>query len=149
MQYLLYVSDIFTYSGTKYCYQMADAEQSLTHRVLPWLETLTRFHLLYKASEDVIKHYTIKNEHLLHKIYYFSVTGGISLTLNSLYRGEGNPKKRKEVLGILAEDMKECGCKYHPNGVKGKIFKYILLNAPVYIQDFLLKLAIKNNTITQ
>lgn len=149
LQYLLHVSDIFTYSGTKYCYQMADAEQSLTHRVLPWLETLTRFHLLYKASEDVIKHYTIKNEHLLHKIYYFSVTGGISLTLNSLYLGESNPKKRKEVLGILAEDMKECGCKYHPNGVKGKIFKYILLNTPVCIQDFLLKLAIKNNTITQ
>ena len=71
------------------------------------------------------------------------MTGGISLTLNSLYRGEGNPKKREEVLGILAEDMKECGGKYRPNGIKGKLFKLILLNTPVCIQDFLLKLAIK------
>lgn len=143
LQYLLHVSEIFTYSGTKYCYQMADAEQSLTHRVIPWSETLTRFHLLYKASEDVIKHYNIKSKQLLYKIYYFSVTGGISLTLNSLYSGDNNPIKRKEVLGILADDMKECGCKYHPNGVKGKIFKLILLYAPGEIQDFLLKLAIR------
>lgn len=143
MQYLLHVTDVHTHSGTKYCYQMADAEMSLTHRVLPWEETLKRFHEIYRAAEDIVKQYDITNSDLLHKVHYFSVTGAISLTLSSLYKTERNKAERIKVLGILKDDMKECGSKYCPNGMKGKLFKYVLLYMPVSVQDIILSRIIK------
>lgn len=147
MQYLMHVSEVHTHTGTKYCYQMADAELSLTHRVLPWRETLKRFHEIYRAAEDIVMRYNITSSELLHKIYYFSVTGAISLTLSSLYKTEHDKAERMKALRILKSDMRECGSKYCPNGMKGKLFKYLLLYIPVSMQDLILSRIInKMNT---
>lgn len=139
LQYLLHVSEIHTYCGTKYCYQMADAELSLTHRIIPWKETLKRFQAIYKATEDVVKKYAVTDQRLLRTIYYFSITGGISLTLNSLYKTEKDTKVRHEVLSVLKMDLKKCSNRYHANSKKGKMLKYILLYLPVFVQDVFLK----------
>lgn len=139
LQYLMNVSEIHTHCGTKYCYQMADAELSLTHRIIPWKETLKRFHALYEATGDVVKKYAVTDQRLLHTIYYFSITGGISLTLNSLYKTEKNRKVRHEVLTVLKKDLKKCSSRYYANGTKGKVLKYILLYTPVFVQDMLLQ----------
>ena len=143
MQYLTHVTEVHTHSGVKYCYQMADAELSLTHRVLPWSETLKRSHEIYRAAEDVVKKFDISNSELLHKIHYFSVTGAISLTLSSLYKTERNKAERIRILRILKGDMQACGSKYCPNGIKGRLFKYILLYMPISIQDMILSRIIK------
>lgn len=139
LQYLLHVSEIHTHAGTKYCYQMADAELSLTHRVIPWKESLKRFHVLYDATEDIVHKYNVSDRRLLRIIYYFSVTGGISLTLNSLYKTEQNAKIRCNVLLMLTKDLKKCRNKYYAHGLKGKVMKYIMLYLPVFVQDMLLK----------
>lgn len=138
MQYLIHVTEVHTHSGAKYCYQMADAEMSLTHRIIPWRETIKRFHEIYKATEDVVSQYNISNEKLRHIVYYFAVTGAISLALSSLYKSANSKEERLEALGILKQDMKVCGDKFCPNGVKGKILKYIMLYLPVKVQDTLL-----------
>lgn len=143
MQYLMHVTEVQTHSGVKYCYQMADAEQSLTHRVLPWSETLKRFHKIYKAAEDIVYKFNITNCDLLHKVHYFSVTGAISLTLKSLYRTERYKAERIKALRILKDDMKICGSKYCPNGMKGRLFKYVLLYMPIGLQDLILSRIIK------
>lgn len=141
IEYLCHVKSVYTHEGSKYCYQMADAEQSLSHRNFPWKEMLIRYNQIIKACDKLIANQNIQTNKVLAKINYFSVTAGLSLLLSSLYKNESNSDIRKQVLSSLNKNRiyKD----FRPKSIKGLLVRILLLWTPVLIQDSLLYKYIK------
>lgn len=137
LQYLLHVTDIQLHSGSMYCYQFT-GEQSLTHIRIPYEEGVERFVCLEKACLSVIEKHKLTNRDILNKIYYYYMTGGISIILQSLYKEEFNNDIRVKVLELISDKIKENTSRFNPNGVKGKLLKYCILWVPLHINDKLL-----------
>ena len=142
LQYLLHVTDIQLHSGSMYCYQFT-GEQSLTHIRIPYEEGVKRFVCLEKACLNVLEKHKLTNQDVLNKIYYYCMTGGISIILQSLYKEEFNNDARVKVLELISDKIKENTSKFNPNGVKGKLLKYCILWLPLHINDKLLAMLFK------
>lgn len=141
IEYLDHVKSVYTHGGSKYCYQMADADMSLSHRNFPWEEMLIRYKKIKEACDRLISNQNINNVKVLAKINYFSVTAGLSLLLSSLYRNENDAGIRKQIL--LSLDKKRIHKDFKPNSIKGLLVRLLLLWTPVSLQDALLHKYIK------
>ena len=139
LQYLLHVKEIQLHSGCLYLYQLSEGQITLTHRFLPYKEALNIFHCIYGAANAVVQKYALENSVVMKKINYHSITAGFSLVINSLYKEEGDFRKRMVILTILRSDMKNMGKRYNPNGFKGKMIKPMLLYLPLAMFDIILK----------
>ena len=138
LQNLLYIRRIYTYPGTKYCYQLDLGKETLTHRQLSYNEALNRFYKLESICSKVVTCLNITNTDVLHQIYYFSVTGGLSLVLQSIYISNLSIQERRSALKLMKHDLHKLKNKFCPNRLKGKILKFLLLNMPLSINDWLL-----------
>mgnify|MGYP000158287329 FL=1 len=139
LQYMIHVNEIHTHAGSLYLYQFDESQPTLTHRLLSYKEALKIFHSIYPAANALVKKFDLKDDSVLQKINYHSVTAGFSLVIWNLYREEEDKCIRMQVLRNLRGDMNEMKNKYNPNGAMARLLKYAILYLPVSFLDTILQ----------
>lgn len=140
LQYLMYINEIHTHSGTLYLYQLDEDHLSLTHRDLPYTEALDIFRNIYSAADALVQKYALEKSLVIGAIRYHSVVAGFSNVIRSLYREEKNKSKRLKILESLRNDMKRMRNQYNAHSFQGMVIKYMLLYVPLYVIDTILKI---------